>query len=402
MSDAPNDALRIALVTETFPPEVNGVARTLNQLVRGLAARGHVLEVVRPRQGKADVAMQLRPSPNGQPAWSELLTAGCPIPMYPGLRFGLPTLRSLGRRWDEARPDVVHIATEGPLGLVALRAARYRGIPVATTFHTNFHDYGDFYGYGGMHRLAVGYLRWFHNRTRRTLVPGPDVVERLARRGFERLDVLSRGVDSQQFRPDRRNDELRASWGAGPDDPVVVSVGRLAEEKNPELVIEGFRALRRIDQRWNCVVVGDGPAAESMRAAFPEGLFAGMRRGADLAAHYASGDLLLFPSLTETFGNVLLEGMACGLASVSFDYAAAAQLVSPGVDGYVAPRGDADAWLGEVRACAARPLDELRAVGRRAAARGAERTWERIVERFEQVLRDVAAEGEVATRRGAT
>ncbi|MEL7062018.1 MAG: glycosyltransferase family 1 protein [Acidobacteriota bacterium] len=380
--------MRIALVTETFPPEVNGVARTLEQLSLGLAGRGHELQVVRPRQGP----------PTADRPWREVLSLACPIPMYPGLRFGVPVLLRLRRRWREWRPDVVHIATEGPLGLAALRAANVLDLPVSSTFHTNFHDYGRFYGYGGFFKVAVAYLRWFHNRTRITLVPGPDVVERLADRGFERLDVLARGVDREQFRPNRRDPELRREWGVGPDERVAVYVGRLASEKNPTLAIRAFESLRRQDPSWRCVVVGDGPAAAEMRDGFPGAIYAGMRRGADLAAHYASGDLLIFPSLTETFGNVLLEGMACGVAPIGFDYAAARQLVEHGVDGLVAPRSDADAFLEQVERAGAMPLADLRSMGDRAATKAAGWTWQRIVERFEGYLRAVAGQAPAEAR----
>ncbi|MEO1085884.1 MAG: glycosyltransferase, partial [Acidobacteriota bacterium] len=158
------ETLRIALVTETFPPEVNGVARTLRQLCRGLVDGGHRLQLVRPRQ----------PSDPVDAPWTELLSPGVPIPLYPGLRFGLPVFRRLKRSWVDAPPDVIHIATEGPLGLHALRLGFKLGIPVLSTFHTNFHQYGAHYGYGV--RLAISYLRWFHNKTRGTLVPAPDVA----------------------------------------------------------------------------------------------------------------------------------------------------------------------------------------------------------------------------------
>ncbi|MDA8019579.1 MAG: glycosyltransferase family 1 protein, partial [Thermoanaerobaculia bacterium] len=289
--------MRIALVTETFPPEVNGVARTLWQLVLGLARRGHQVEVYRPDQ-------KAREGECPAEGWRDVLMAGVPIPVYEGLRFGLPAPRKLLRRWREevTRPDVVHIATEGPLGLSALWAARRLDIPVSTTFHTNFHDYGRFYGMGALRRLGVAYLRWFHNRADCTLVPARDVRRRLEEDGFLRVGILSRGVDTELFRPDRRDAELRHSWGAGPNDLVVVFVSRLAEEKNPQLAAAAFAEVKRVVPDSRCVAVGDGPAREHMKELVPDLILCGMRRGPDLAAHYASADLFLFPSLTETFG----------------------------------------------------------------------------------------------------
>ena len=377
--------MRIAVVTETFPPEVNGVARTLWQLVSGLARRGHEVEVVRPDQREREGE---RPAEE----WHEGLMAGVPIPVYEGLRFGLPAPRKLLRRWRETstRPDVVHIATEGPLGLSAQWAARRLGVPVSTTFHTNFHDYGRFYGLGGLRRLGGAYLRWFHNRASCTLVPAQDARERLEVDGFERVGILTRGVDTGLFRPDRRDAELRRSWGAGPNDLVVVFVSRLAEEKNPKLAAAAFAEVKRLVPRSRCVAVGDGPARRQMKELVPDLHFCGMRRGPDLAAHYASADLFLFPSLTETFGNVVLEGMASGLATVAFDYAAAGMLMRHGVNGFKVPvsvnGSSSGLFLEAVREVACRPLRELREIGRRASAVAREQTWDRIVQDFERRL----------------
>lgn len=393
MTGAPDErcaALHVALVTETFPPEVNGVARTLWQLVSGLARRGHRVEVVRPDQKRREGE---RPAAG----WVDVLMPGVPIPVYEGLRFGLPAPRRLLRRWTApgARPDVVHVATEGPLGLSAQWAARRLGIPVSTTFHTNFHDYGRFYSMGALRRLGVAYLRWFHNRAGCTLVPAPDARRRLEEDGFERVGILSRGVDTELFRPDRRDAELRRSWGAGPNDLVVAFVSRLAEEKNPKLAAAAFAEVQRLVPGSRAIAVGDGPARRHMKELAPDLVFCGMRRGPDLAAHYASADLFVFPSLTETFGNVVLEGMACGLAPVAFDYAAAGMLVRHGETGFTAPRvggngsSAREAYLDAVRQAARTPVRQLREMGRRAADVAREQTWDRIVEDFEGQLRSV-------------
>lgn len=387
--------MHVALVTETFAPEVNGVARTLWQLVAGLARRGHRVEVFRPDQ-------KAREGERPAEGWHDVLMAGVPIPVYEGLRFGLPAPRRLLRRWKDAatRPDVVHIATEGPLGLSAQWVARRLGIPVSTTFHTNFHDYGRFYGMGAMRRVGIAYLRWFHNRAGCTLVPADDARTTLADDGFERVGILSRGVDTQLFQPARRDAELRRSWGAGPNDLVVVFVSRLAEEKNPKLAAAAFAEVQRLQPKSRGVVVGDGPARRHMKELAPELIFCGMRRGPDLAAHYASADLFLFPSLTETFGNVVLEGMASGLATVAFDYAAAGTLMRNRIDGFKAsivsrnghasPHAtDDESFLDVVREAACRPLRELREIGRKASEVAQEQTWDRIVSDFEDVLSGV-------------
>ena len=370
-------SLHIALVSETYPPEVNGVANTLGRLCQGLRERGHRLQLVRPRQ--AD-------EPNRSDE-DLLLTRGWPLPGYAGLQWGHSSLHKLLRRWKRNRPDVLYIATEGPLGLSALRAARRLGIPVVSGFHTNFQQYSDLYGFGLLTRLLTGYLRWFHNRSRLTLVPSPSQRLELQRRGFERLELLARGVDGQLFHPARRSSELRAEWGMAEDEIAVVHVGRLAAEKNLQLLVRAFRALQRSlpQRRLRLVLVGDGPLRAQLQEQLPDALFCGVQRGDALAAHYASGDLFLFPSLSETFGNVVLEALASGLAVVAFDQAAAAQHIRHGHNGALATPGDEQAFIE-----AARWLledDEIfRRVRLNARQHAGKQGWPAIVEQFEEHL----------------
>ncbi|SIR96426.1 Glycosyltransferase involved in cell wall bisynthesis [Aquipseudomonas alcaligenes] len=378
-------SLHIALVSETFPPEVNGVANTLGRLCQGLRERGHRLQLVRPRQAD-DTA------PNDDQL---LLTRGWPLPGYAGLQWGHSSLHKLLRRWQRNRPDVLYIATEGPLGLSALRAARRLGIPVVSGFHTNFQQYSDHYGFGLLTRLLTGYLRWFHNRSRLTLVPSPSQRLELQRRGFERLELLARGVDGQLFHPARRSAALRAEWGLGEDEIAVLHVGRLAAEKNLQLLTRTFRQLQRDlpQQRLRLVLVGDGPLRAQLQAELPDALFCGVQRGEALAAHYASGDLFLFPSLSETFGNVVLEALASGLAVVAFDQAAAAQHIRHGHNGALATPGDEAAFIESAR-WLLEDTESLRRVRLNARQHAGKQGWPAIVERFEGLLhaaRDVQA-----------
>jgi len=311
-------SLRIAVVTETFPPEVNGVSMTVARVVRGLCERDHEIQLVRPRQDRADEAGRT----NG---YDELLCSGLSIPRYPSLKMGLPAKRALLRQWSLRRPDLVHVVTEGPLGWSALQAAGQLKLPVCSDFRTNFHAYSQHYGIGWLKKPIAAYLRKFHNRTMLTMVPTEAIREELEASGFHNLRVVARGVDTRLFDPARRSDDLRRTWGAGPETPVVLHVGRLAPEKNLGALVAAFEAMRARAPQARLVLVGDGPAANWLRARCPDAVFAGMRGGDDLAAHYASGDVFLFPSLTETYGNVTLEAMASGLAIVAYDYAAAAE-----------------------------------------------------------------------------
>lgn len=370
--------LRVALVTETYPPEVNGVAMTLGRLADGLAAAGHRMSIVRPRQ------LQESDRPGNE---HHLLTPGLPIPRYPELRFGLPSARRLHDAWRALRPDIVHIATEGPLGFSALITAHQLDIPIVSTFHTNFHRYSQHYGIGWLQGSIERYLRWFHNRTAVTLAPTRKLADALARRGFHNVGVLSRGVDTRLFHPDRRSAALRASWGVGKQDVVAIVVGRLAPEKNLDLALQAFAALRRHHPGAHMIFVGDGPLREKLTRQYPDCRFVGIRRGEDLAEHYASADLFLFPSLTETFGNVVSEALASGLPVVAFDYAAASDLIVTNENGRCVPPGDNTAFIdATVAVSAVKPPDtDCRS---RCAGSVSHLAWSHIHDRYAALLHE--------------
>jgi glycosyltransferase involved in cell wall biosynthesis len=348
-------SLRVALVTETYPPEVNGVALTIDRLVRGLQSRNHDIQLVRPRQTRADQG-------DSQPGFEQVLMRGLPIPRYPHLRMGLPAKKALVSMWSLRRPDVVHIATEGPLGWSALQAARKLKLPVSTDFRTNFHAYSSHYGVGWLKKPIAAYLRKFHNLAQCTMVPTHGLRAELSVLGLERLLVVARGVDTQRFHPAHRSEALRANWGVAPGEKVVLSVGRLAPEKNLELLARAFDAMHAAQPGLRLVVVGDGPERETFQARCPGAIMAGSRSGVELAEHYASADIFLFPSLTETYGNVTPEALASGLAVLAFDYAAGAELIRNGDNGLLAPFGDEDAFVRRATDLASHPslADRLR------------------------------------------
>lgn len=381
---ARRSALRVAVVTETYPPEVNGVAVTIARLVEGLRDRGHEIQVTRPRQ-RCDA------SPEGGAARNTVLVPGLPIPRYPQLRLGLPATRTLVRRWDAPRPDLVHVVTEGPLGWSAARAAARLRIPVVSDFRTNFHAYSRHYGVGSFQGLILHYLRSFHNGTRVTMVPTEATRAALTRDGFRNIEVIARGVDAALFHPRRRSDALRRTWNADENSTVVLHVGRLAPEKNLQALIGAFAAANGVNRKLRLVLVGDGPARREMQRRVPAAIFAGVRRGTDLAEHYASADAFLFPSVTETFGNVTAEAMASGLPVLAYDYAAAGQLIEPGVNGQLAIFDNTSDFVRLAREMLADPT-KLRTMGLEARRTAETLGWDRIVGQLEGVyLRTLGA-----------
>ncbi|MEY4268629.1 MAG: hypothetical protein RIS90_3164 [Pseudomonadota bacterium] len=374
---------RVAVVTETYPPEVNGVALTLARLVDGLRGANHDVQLIRPRQSGTEQGYQ----DSLHPGLHEVLMRGLPIPRYPDLRMGLPAKGALIKLWQLHRPDVVHIATEGPLGWSALRAALYLRLPVSTDYRTNFQSYSAHYGIGLLHRPIMAYLRKFHNRAHCTMVPTAALRTSLAAAGFHRLKVVSRGVDTVAFDPAHRSASLRASWGLAPDDLAVLCVGRLAPEKNLGLLISAFDAIEQRDPRARLVVVGHGPLRQILQTQCPNAIFAGQLRGSALAQHYASADLFLMPSMTETFGNVTTEAMASGLSVVAYNDAAAAEWLVDGVNGRVVALGDADGFVAAALALAAQPAVRS-GLGSAARITARQLDWSRIVQQFERVLHE--------------
>jgi len=338
----------IALVTETWRPEINGVAMTLGRMTDGLRHLGHRFTLVRPRQHANDL-------PATETRLREVLVAGCPIPGYRGLRFGLPAKARLLKAWREDRPDVIQVATEGPLGTSAIAAGRELDIPVVSEFHTNFHAYSRHYGFSWLEGLVAMHLRRLHNKSAVTLAPTFAVARELTAAGYRTVHVVSRGVDTALFNPQRRSRELRAHWGISDEQIVVTYVGRLAAEKNLLLVTQAFAAIRQIYPSARLLFVGDGPMRTHLQRSDATYLFAGMRRDDDLAAHYASADLFLFPSLTETFGNVTLEALASGLGVVAYDCAAASELIRDGDNGRVVPSNHSDAFIAAALELACNP-----------------------------------------------
>jgi glycosyltransferase involved in cell wall biosynthesis len=374
--------MRIAMVTETYPPEVNGVARTVGLMVEGLRRRGHGIQLVRPRQNDADRATL-------ESGFEEVLVKGIPIPRYTQLKMGMPSRRSLERAWSAQRPELVHIATEGPLGWSALAAARKLEIPVATDFHTNFDAYSRHYGFSWFARAVQGYLRRFHNRTDCTMVPTAELAQTLGKDGFERLRVVGRGVNPAVFSPAKRSAELRAGWGAGEDTPVAMCVSRFAPEKNFPLVIETYEAMRAARPDIKLVLVGDGPMSGELKRRNVGYVIAGRLVNGALSAHYASGDIFLFPSTTETFGNVTLEAAASGLGIVAYNYAAAREHLVHERSALLPAFDDKAAFIGNAVRLA-RDLPMVRRLGRSARAAAEPITWDRIAGDFEAVLLDVA------------
>ena len=347
--------LHVLLVTETWLPEVNGVAMSLGQLMHQLNLKGHQISLLRPKPNHSSALCNSSESyfQVMQDISHDLQVKGVSIPKYKELQFGAPVYFKIKKHFQQLQPDVVHIATEGPLGLAALWAAKTLNITVTTGYHTQFHDFSRHFGLGILARPMMAYFKWFHNTSQATCVPSQKTFQDLYTLGFKRLYEVGRGVDLERFNPIHRSEALRAKWGAHSQHTVLLMVSRLSPEKGVDLVIKSFKALQQeqLHRVVKLVIVGDGPdkeRLESLAVGNKEDIvFAGAQTGKDLSEHYASADVFVFASQVETFGNVVVEAMASGLPVYAFDDAAAGMLVTA-KSGVLIRFGDEKAFVEKV------------------------------------------------------
>jgi glycosyltransferase involved in cell wall biosynthesis len=299
--------MRVTLVTETYFPQVNGVSRTLGELVRVLDDNGDRVQLIHPDYGESVDRDRVHAVPS------------IVLPFYKELHLPRPPFGRVHRAIESFRPDVIHIATEATLGWSVLTRALRRHVPVVSSFHTNFDQYSRHYNLSWARAAIWRYLRWFHNQTRETYVPSETTIAELDGLGFERLVLWKRGVDSSMFRPGRPGRvDVRRALGWAPDDVVITYVSRIALEKNVDYLADALSIVAARRPEVRLLWVGDGPARPALERRIGSfAHFAGYRQGEDLADHYAASDIFAFSSLTETFGNVVLEAMASGLPVVA-------------------------------------------------------------------------------------
>ncbi|HSM03897.1 MAG TPA: glycosyltransferase family 1 protein [Longimicrobiales bacterium] len=362
--------MRIALFTDTFVPSLNGVARVLGLLIEHANRRGHEIGVVSPFIEDRDwpgTSFHLRLPGIELPFYREFMACR----PYVG-REGSETLRAFA-------PDLVHLATEALVGMAGRSWARAAGVPVVTSYCTNFPEYLAGYNLGLLEKPVWSHLRRFHDEAVISFCPSEATRRELREQGFhDRFRIWGRGVDSTLFHPRRRNEALRRAL-APEADVLLLYVGRIAPEKRLDLLVDAFPELQaRTDARLALVLVGGGPAVPELQARAPEGVvFAGYRRGEDLAAHYASGDVFLFPSDTETFGQVVTEAMASGLPVVAPARGGVLDTVRPGDTGALFEPGSVDDLVKTTLPLIERP--GLRAeLGARARLHAEARSWSRV------------------------
>ena len=362
--------LRIALFTGNYVHIPDGVSLTLGRLVRHLEAHGHDVMVFAPTVEDAPL----------DPAGTFVPVPSVPAPGRPEYRLSVSFSREARERLEAFGPDLVHIATPDWLGAQALKWARVHGVPAVASYHTHFTAYLRYYKLGLLEKALWTYGRWFYNQCERVYVPSSSVADVLRENGIAApVELWSRGIEADRFTPANRSESWREAFGFGA--PVVTFVSRLVWEKGLDVFASVVERLEREGVPHHSLVVGDGPAREALEARLPRTVFTGHLDGEPLRTAYASSDVFLFPSETETFGNVTLEAMASGLPTVCADAPGSRSLVSDGVTGALCPPRDADAFY---RATARLLCDaEARATAASAARQGAlGYDWDAIMDRL--------------------
>jgi phosphatidylinositol alpha 1,6-mannosyltransferase len=321
--------MRIAYFTEVLPPYIDGVTHTLTHLKKSLTEEGHEFIFLSPVIPETD-------------GWvgkvKEVISI--PFPLYSKYRMGLPAFHDLATTLDKFKPDLVHIVSPFFMGMAAYNYAKKRGIPAVNSYHTRFVSYFKYYGFGWCEWFGWFYLRRFYNRSAMTFVPSAATIRELQNHGFKRLTLWQRGIDTSEFSPMYANRELHRRWS--PDgSPVALFVGRLVKEKDIETLIRAYTILKDKGIDFKLVFVGDGPLKEELAANLPEAVLAGFLEGEALSRAYATADIFVFPSTTESFGNVVLEAQASGLPCVVAAEGGVMDLVEDNKTGYLTRPKDA-------------------------------------------------------------
>jgi glycosyltransferase involved in cell wall biosynthesis len=374
--------MRITIVTETYYPQLNGVSRTLGELVRFLKENGDKVQLIYPDYGETVVDEHVH------------TLRSFALPFYKEIHLPLPPFGSAHRAIERFRPDIVHIATEAFLGWRILRFALRRRLAVVSSFHTNFDQYSGHYQVGWARGLIWRYLRWFHNQTRETYVPSDTTIRALERLGFERTVLWKRGVDSSLFRPDRPGGlNVRRALGWSPDDVVITYVSRIAPEKNVEYLADALAIVSARRPGVRILFVGDGPTRPILEERLgPAARFAGYRKGDDLADHYAASDIFAFSSLSETFGNVVLEAMASGLPVVALRAGGVGEIVQSGTTGIlVEPSEPPEHFASALLSLVEEPANR-RATGEAARRYALSQSWDAIMGSLRHRYRAVVEE----------
>lgn len=316
--------MKVAFFTDSLPPNTDGVARTFTQLVNTLHEEQLEYHFFSPFK------------PDDRYFWKKNVDQVFSVPLflYRHYRIGLPASHRVYDQLDSFKPNIIHVTSPTYLGQLGLKYGQRRGIPVVSSYHTHFISYFKYYGFQRFESLGWQILKKFYNQFDCVYAPSPSTAHELEERGFENIELWQRGIDLSSFSANKFNPVLRQKLSPT-QDPILLFVGRLVQEKDLDDLIKVDKILKMQRKKYKMVIVGDGPMRPRLEKELPDASFTGWLHGKQLSEIYASSDIFVFPSTTETFGNVILEAYASGLPVVCVNEGGVVDLIMDGYTGFI-------------------------------------------------------------------
>jgi len=381
--------MKVALFTDTFLPDVNGVAKTLGRWTRFLESKGAECKVYAPASVSED-----DPDPFRVERFYSI-----PFVLYPECRLAIPNPLYIRKSMHAFQPTIVHCATPFNLGLFGLYYARRHGTPFVASYHTHFDQYLSHYKIPWVEPTLWKYMQWFHQSCSKVYVPSESTKQHLASKGLRNLEIWSRGVDTQRFQPEVNRQDVLNVYGVDASKFILLYVGRLAPEKSVEVAFDTFEGLpEHIRADAHLIIAGDGPSAEALRERYGDQhniTFTGFVQGEALAALYAAADVFIFPSTTETFGNVVLESMAAGTVVVGTAAGGVQDTIEHGVTGMLCKPGDVSAFVETVKELHA-SQEKRRMMEQAGRAYALEQSWDEIFTKLYNSYAEVSEAGKIS------
>jgi glycosyltransferase involved in cell wall biosynthesis len=377
-------SLRIALVSETYPPEINGIAYSVSRMVQGLQSRGHEISLIRPRNKRTDIPLV------GE-RFAETLVAKGPLSLSKHLKLGLPAKDELSHLWSIRRPDLIHIATEGPLGWSALKTARKLKIPSISDFRTKFYSQHQQPGVKWLRGAVMAYMRKFHNSSQCTMVPTSELKRELSALGFHNLEVVPRGVDTDLFSPDKRSSILRSSWGVDEKTLVLLYITQVNKDKYLKWVIKAIKLAKQNNSYFKLVVIGNSKSKLSHKPIQDDVITVNELAETDWASYFASADLLLSPGINDGLSHKVIEAMASGLPILTHNNISTSHLLINNVNSLVVHQEDESSFLATFNKAISNP-QSLKEMGNKARQTAMSYEWSYVVERIENIFQTISSQ----------
>ncbi len=373
--------MKIALFSDTYSPQINGVTNTLEKLTKYYEDNNIECKIFAPKYDYDNI------NDNTERFYSIKFF------LYPECRVALPNIFRVSQALSDFKPDIIHLMTEFNMGVTGLIYGKKNNIPTISNYTTNFSQYADYYNLEILKQPIWNYMRWFHNQNNITLCPSNEIQKLINKNGIKNTNIFSRGVDIQKYNSEYRNNELRKKLGIE-NKTTFLYVGRVSIEKDLDILCKSYNLIKyKYREQVALIITGDGPYLEKCKEIFPtDTIFTGFKKGKELAEIYASSDIFVCPSSTETFGNVILEAMASGIAVIGADQGGIKEIIEHKHNGLKFKSKDADSLF----ICMNEVLENLN-LRNHVISNGIKfsqnRSWDKIIDGLIKIYYKILSEG---------